>query len=148
VKCAHLWENLPKICFSLFKMLKWLTPWVPAALVMLVMVDVGRMSCSSLAAHSNDIHQSKDTFSQSWPLTDLFHPKYSSSNKHFPCQNFKTNYNVVPHGDCDTEGVKYHCINWGECSALITLLRCLAGWGVWRVIPLTAIIAHLNHCYL
>ena len=38
-----------------------LPPWVPADLVMQGWVDVGRMGCSFLAAHTSDIHPSKDT---------------------------------------------------------------------------------------
>ena len=70
-----------------------LTPWVPAALVMQGVVDVGRMDCSSLAAHSVNIHHLVDTLCLSY---------------------FKTNYNVVPYGDQSTERVKYehkHMLN-------------------------------------
>jgi hypothetical protein len=49
-----------------------LNRWVPAALVMQGFVDVGTMGCSSLAAHSADIHLSKDTLCHSKPLTDAF----------------------------------------------------------------------------
>jgi hypothetical protein len=37
-------------------------PAVQAAVVMQGLVDANRMGCSSLAAHSADIHQSKDIF--------------------------------------------------------------------------------------
>jgi hypothetical protein len=51
---------------------------VPAAIVMQKLVDVGRMGCSSLAAHSADIHQSKDTRCHSEPLTTACHSEYKS----------------------------------------------------------------------
>ena len=38
-----------------------LTVWVPAALVMQGLMDVGWMECEGWAAHSADIYQSKDT---------------------------------------------------------------------------------------
>ena len=83
-----------------------LTPWVPAALEMQGLVDVARMGCWSLAAHSADIHQSKDTLDYSEPLIDAFHPKYQITNEPFLCQNFKTNCHVVPYGNHGTERVK------------------------------------------
>jgi hypothetical protein len=52
------------------------------------LVDVGRMGCSSLATHSANIHQSKDTLCHSEPLATAFHPGYQSSNEHF-------HYNMV-----------------------------------------------------
>jgi hypothetical protein len=70
------------------------------------LVDVGRMGYSSLAAHSADIHQSEDTLCPSKPLTDAFHPDYASFDEPFLCQNFQTNYTVVPYGNHGTERVK------------------------------------------
>ena len=98
-----------------------LTPWVPSALVMQGLVDVSRIGCSSLAAHSADIHQSEDTLCHSDPLTDVFHPKYPSSNELFMCQKFKTNYNVVPYGDHGTERVKLMCSPWHEPTCFCLL---------------------------
>jgi hypothetical protein len=46
---------------------------MPAPLGMQGMVDVGRMGCSSLAAHSADIHPSEDTFWHSYPLNTAFY---------------------------------------------------------------------------
>jgi hypothetical protein len=60
--------------------------WVPAALVMQGSVDVGRMGCSSLAAHSANIHPSKDTLCHSESLTDAFHPGKSKFQHCFLCQ--------------------------------------------------------------
>jgi hypothetical protein len=40
------------------------------------LVDVGRMGCSSFAAHSANIHQSKDTLSQIETLTTALHQEY------------------------------------------------------------------------
>jgi hypothetical protein len=47
------------------------------------LVDVGRMGCSSFAAHSADIHQSEDTLCHSEPLATAFHLKYPNSNEPF-----------------------------------------------------------------
>ena len=59
------------------------------------------------AAHSANIHQSKDNLFPSEPLTDAFHWAYPSSNEPFLCQNFNSNYNVVPYGDYGTERVNH-----------------------------------------
>jgi hypothetical protein len=69
------------------------------------LVDVGRMGCSSLAAHSADIHQSEDTLSHSELLTDAFHAEYPNVINPFCAQNLKANYNVMPYGDHGTERV-------------------------------------------
>jgi hypothetical protein len=49
-------------------------PRVPGALVMQGMVDVNSMGCSSLAAHSADIHQSKESRCDREPLPTAFYP--------------------------------------------------------------------------
>jgi hypothetical protein len=94
---------------NLWRFERELTPYVPAALVMQGL-DVGRMSCSSLTAHTADVHQSKDTLCHSEPLTDAFYWAYPSSNEPFLCQNFKSNCTVVPYGDHGTQGVKNHTL--------------------------------------
>ena len=63
-----------------------LTPGVPAAIDAWI-GGCRQNGCSSLAAHSADIHQSKDTIRPSEPLTDAFQSEYSSSNEPFLCQN-------------------------------------------------------------
>ena len=57
-----------------------LIPWVPAAVGMQGLVDVGGMGYSSLAAHSADIHQSKASLCHSEPLATAFDPGYESLN--------------------------------------------------------------------
>jgi hypothetical protein len=49
---------------------------MPAALVMQGLVNVSRMGCSSLAAHSANIRQPKDTLFHSEPLATAFHQGY------------------------------------------------------------------------
>jgi hypothetical protein len=78
---------------------------MPAALAMQGLLDVGRMGCSSLAAHSADIHQSEDTLCHSEPLTDAFHAEYPNFMNPFCAKILKTNYNVTPFGDHGTERV-------------------------------------------
>jgi hypothetical protein len=76
-----------------------LIPWMPVGLVMQGLVDVGRMGCSSLAAPSADIHQSKESicFSEN-----------------------KTNCNVVPYVGRGPERVK-HAYHWQRHISLHSL---------------------------
>ena len=81
-----------------------LTTWVPA--VIQGLVDVGRMDCSSLAAHSSNINQSKESLCSSEPLQDIQIPMNP-----FCAKNFKMNSNMVPYGDHGTERVNIAAIH-------------------------------------
>jgi hypothetical protein len=73
------------------------------------LVDVGRMGCLSFAAHSADIHPSKDTDRLSEPLTAAFHPADPVSYEAFLRQNFKINYKCAAIWQPGTERVNmYH----------------------------------------
>jgi hypothetical protein len=48
-----------------------------------MMVDVNILGCSSLAAHSADIHQSEDNLCPSEPLTVAFHAEYPNFTEPF-----------------------------------------------------------------
>jgi hypothetical protein len=101
----HVYQGYPKpTCFVLYYyilLLLWhVTPWVPAALVMQGLVDVGSPR-NPFSWHL----QSKDTLWHSESLTDAFHQEYLSSNEPFLYQNSKTNYHVVPYGDHGYERV-------------------------------------------
>jgi hypothetical protein len=82
--------------------LPWLLKWNCDALLMQWLLDVRRMGLQPICPTLT--HQK--TFFSSLPLTDTFYSGYPSSNQPCLCQNFKTSYNVVPHGDNDTERVK------------------------------------------
>ena len=75
-----------------------LTPWVPAALVMQGWLDIH-------ISDEVDILPSKDIFCPIYRHTEAHHSGYQSSNKPFMCQNFKTNYNIVPYSNHGTERV-------------------------------------------
>ena len=97
----QLWHRNPKNKISnslwltlVLRMTRWsygliplsLTPWVPAALAMQGLVDVGRMGCSSppspfpRSPFSRHLPIKRETPCHSEPLTTAFHPGYPSLN--------------------------------------------------------------------
>ena len=72
-------------------------------IVMQGLVDVGKMGCSSLAAHSADIYQSEDTLCPSELALMQFIQNIQVKMNPLSAKNLKTNYNVVPYVDHGTE---------------------------------------------